>query len=267
LEPGESTVLRIATLLAPDLRDFTFGATLVTDQISRPEWRFSCRMLTYPEARLSSDRLSLGEMAPGQQIDREITLETYSLSPDGPMKPDVDYFGRNVVVFPIDSGRLETLPNGIRQRRTLLQVTTTACDRVGDHREDVVLPFGQEATATLNLPVSWFIRANVEISPRHGAFFGNVCTTDAETSMDVRLEARDQTPFQLLSTVVFDDAISAKGVSEGTQTNHLLRITLDPAKVYGVLCGEITVSTSHPLQQEVKIPVAALGLRPKEDRQ
>jgi hypothetical protein len=117
---------------------------------------------------------------------------------------------------------------------------------------------GREQEAVLW--ATWRVRRHVEVTPER-VFIGGESGTEDRVKRTITLRSAPNEEFAVQAVKTTDERIVCMTKLNARTSSHILDLTVSRATNQEDLIGEVVLTTDHPRQKAIRIPVTALAIR------
>jgi hypothetical protein len=263
LQPGEETVLTLGINISGRHGDQAFNASIQSD--AGDEWSYRVRTVVYDCFKVEPyNGIRFGLVDPNERASSTAHVLFYARA--GEPLPDLLKFQSSCEYIKVTPGDPvdEPQPDGIICRKfpVTARLTAPAASDVTNSSISVTSQKKEGGLEEIRVPVVWGVKRLYELAPAR-VFFRKADIADGALQKHVSVRRLDGRTFRILGVKAVHPAISASAAQSGQASEHRLSITLDSARFAETLWDEVVVTTDHPLQPVLRIPVAAFATKLK----
>ncbi len=198
----------------------------------------------------------LGSLRPGQRTTAEMRLTVHSHTGDVSPKILVDEG------FPQLSASLhrlatDLLESGIERAEFGLTIQLEAGSSPGRFGSDIEVRVANGEEGKTKLRVVWEVEPFFEVVPAR-VFLG--CLDDdaqSRIAREIVVRAGVSPCPRVLKVEASSPAVAARVLSSPDASSQRVELSVDASKVSGAFCEEIVLTTDHPEQAIVRVPISA----------
>jgi hypothetical protein len=257
LAVGESVSLHIAVNVHGRSGWQSYSTTLV--DLDEMHWQCSIKVFVCEVGSLSPESdLAFGSLAPGSQVERDAQFDMYAATEaELPRLLDVKSTNPSVTVAATDAGVVDWVATDTVRRRVSLKVRLDPGLMAGPHSAELIVRFGNPAqTNEKRLAVNWGVPTLVSCSPAM-VYFGRI-ENGGESIRTVTLQRSDRQSLTVSNATIVSP-FRAEVLPSSSPSEQRVLVRLRATDVAKTIATELRLTTNHPLQPEVVIPVVVVG--------
>jgi hypothetical protein len=255
LEPGGETTLHVRVNLAG--RTGPFDATCEVARDSGEPWVYTLRTTIYERVAFTPQSLQFGAVRAGQELTAEATVSTWARGEDPPTPSlSVPHDAGNIHWTERESS-VETLPGGMRLRKTPIRVRAVPAAEVGVVQAALrAKTIGSSDDHLAELRIAWALSSPYALEPQR-VFFAGPAGSSGSTERMVTLRRTDGRPIRIVAARSSSPAVKVRWEDRRESGEVEVFLALDWGQVVRFLYGDVRLTVRDQQDWEVMVPVAA----------
>jgi hypothetical protein len=259
LQPGQETTLRLEIHVYGRHGKQSFSSSIHSD--AGDVWAYRVHTTVYNRFEFDPrDGVRFGSVDPNSRASATGYLLIHARP--GEAIPDTLQFHSSSEYTTVTSQESTetTLPDGILRRKVPLTVRLNA-PAAGGVTNSVLIVGSRNKQGALEeakMPVVWSVKRLYDLKPER-LFFHKAELAGGPRELSLSIRRSDGNSFVIVDVKTGHPAVSAAVGHSKQAVEQRLLISVDPAQFSEALWDEVVVTTDHPLQPLLYVPVAAFA--------
>jgi hypothetical protein len=252
LAPGESANLELTMSVGDKFGDVVHEAVVVTDRPAADEIVLRTTARALPAVRFEPD----GEhgstvMRGAKPCELAFQVIAYGTEGDPPADLAAASLTGSATARWLDEAESHSDGDGVIERTRRCAVTLSPVGEEGDRRDSVIVE--ADGAAIYQHMILWQLVPAVHATPKVLVIRPEV------TEYRIRLTSADGSDFRVTGIATPDGSIRHAEPSKDLRSAHILTFICDAASCVATGKASVTVTTDHPLQPSLDIPIVIIG--------
>lgn len=250
IEPGQAATLVVTIRVGEAIGPISHHAIVETDQPGAERLDFVTTVTAYPRVRIEEAGGAAPSPLPNQEVHRDFVAYAYGIADEPPLPLDETAIESVLGASWLEAAAERSIGGGIIERSRRLSLLLPAEGRVGWRSEEFALKNGE--AVVLRHVLTWEVVPHIAAVPKLAVF------PRGTRERDIRLHARDETPFQVSRIELDAPGMRAAARGSGPAPLQIVQVQHDGHPEDAGRPLIMNIVTDHPEQANVEVPIIFL---------
>ena len=262
LAPGEETTLQVEVQMPADGDEREIVCVLATD--TGQEWVHVFKLRTYPYLQFDCKQphLSFGEVDPGAEVEKIVPIRLHA--PAGktppPLITSVRCEPRSLHAAFSNDQEYERLGGDGMRRKARVGVALRAQKLAGRYCGQITVRYGgAPIEGEAHCTVGWSVASPFRVQPQRISL-GAIRGPCRKCMKSVAISRDDGAPLHVISVQVESPYVTVTSVESASEAETRIQFEIDTRDLAGAFFTEGEVTTDHPLQPTIRIPISGRSI-------